>query len=504
MDTIDHESEIEDETNELSISAITLNCWGLLFFSKHRLQRIQSIADYLSEQKYDIVFLQELWVKSDYELIRQKTSSIYKFAHLFPTKSIIGTSGLAILSKWSPTHISFMPFTVNGSPFRPWHGDWFTGKGTGYIRVDLNDLRIHLFCTHMHAQYSDDEDISDQYSIHRICQSYQLAKFINMTEDLVSNAGKCELFLLAGDLNTSPEEFPFQLLKSITGLNNICHPGSNGFNHINDLITCGNVENSFTDTLCSNQSKDDNNSRHKQQLKQGKQIDFILYKMVNDRNSQKSQLSTITYLNSTVPDLSFNCTAEKLQCQSKDPKTGLSFSDHQPVAVRFKTKKVDQQQQLSNQRKVKESGDHSGTSNMMKRGSFDTTDSSSGFTDSVKCPQLGGTNLEKASKLMRSYINENEKSKLKLTYSLILFALTLVIGLFMVNLYHDYISSPLMVTICSLLILVVGIIIMAIEISFRFEQHGIKSILEEMDCSLSSSSLSPFNQPVNHSNKCNQ
>jgi len=46
--------------------------------------------------------------------------------------------GLAIFSKWHPTHIDYMPFTVNGSPFRPWHGDWFTGKGKQINSQEMN------------------------------------------------------------------------------------------------------------------------------------------------------------------------------------------------------------------------------------------------------------------------------------------------------------------------------------------------------------------------------
>lgn len=65
----------------------------------------------------------------------------------------------------------------------------------------------------MHAQYNQNEALGDQYSIHRICQSYQLGKFINMTRELVSDIGNSsDLFILAGDLNFGPEEFPFQLL----------------------------------------------------------------------------------------------------------------------------------------------------------------------------------------------------------------------------------------------------------------------------------------------------
>lgn len=66
----------------------------------------------------------------------------------------------------------------------------------------------------MHAQYDEYEQIDDQYSVHRICQAYQMAKFINLVTDSVSTKEKDEkhLIILAGDLNTSSNELPYRLL----------------------------------------------------------------------------------------------------------------------------------------------------------------------------------------------------------------------------------------------------------------------------------------------------
>jgi sphingomyelin phosphodiesterase 2 len=89
----------------------------------------------------------QLWCQSDFDHIKHVTG--YKFGHYFKTSSVAGTSGLAIFAKWSPETIHFEPYTVNGSPFKPHHGDWFAGKGVAYVRIDLMDLRLHLFCTHV-------------------------------------------------------------------------------------------------------------------------------------------------------------------------------------------------------------------------------------------------------------------------------------------------------------------------------------------------------------------
>lgn len=47
-------------SKDIVLNVITLNCWDLKFLSKNRLQRIRAIAQYLNEQKYDLVFLQEV------------------------------------------------------------------------------------------------------------------------------------------------------------------------------------------------------------------------------------------------------------------------------------------------------------------------------------------------------------------------------------------------------------------------------------------------------------
>ena len=91
--------------------------------------------------------LEQLWCQSDFEHI--KTVTGYRFGHYFKTSCVAGTSGLAIFAKWAPETIHFEPYTVNGSPFKPHHGDWFAGKGVAYVRIDLSDLRLHLFCTHV-------------------------------------------------------------------------------------------------------------------------------------------------------------------------------------------------------------------------------------------------------------------------------------------------------------------------------------------------------------------
>jgi sphingomyelin phosphodiesterase 2 len=51
--------------------------------SKHRKERVAAIAQALSDSSYDIVALQELWVHSDYELVKTKVAKRFPYAKFF-------------------------------------------------------------------------------------------------------------------------------------------------------------------------------------------------------------------------------------------------------------------------------------------------------------------------------------------------------------------------------------------------------------------------------------
>lgn len=273
------------------LRVLTLNCWGLWLGAKKRRQRIAGIVRYLKENNCDIVFLQEVWVTSDFEIISNGTKDIYRFAHLYRSGSVLGSSGIVILCKWLPKVIHFEPYSLNGSPFYPWHGDWFAGKGIAYSRVDLDGLSLHLFSTHTHAYYKENEPVHDQYSVHRVCQSYQLARFINFISDTARNRkahGK-DLIIVAGDMNSTSSELPYQILTTMAGLV--------------DCLTDDDV------TYCH-----PNNSFTTRTLNSIRRIDFILCRLLGEGQCVVDQLSSI----------------------SKDPIMECSLSDHEPVMAELR------------------------------------------------------------------------------------------------------------------------------------------------------------------------
>lgn len=346
-----------------------------------------SIVRYLRENNCDIVFLQEVWVTSDFEIIRDDTRDIYRFAHLFRSGSVLGSSGIVILCKWWPKVIHFEPYSLNGSPFYPWHGDWFAGKGIAYSRVDFDGLSLHLFSTHTHAYYNDNESVHDQYSIHRICQSYQLAKFINFISDTACNrkADGKDLLIVAGDMNSTSSELPYKIVTAMAGLTD-CFKTSWNCSSTSNII--------HKHKLYKNRLSRDNNNSNSSIDSQGEKVKFCSGKFgenyildtIDDCKSKiddcKNRIAQVLFDSDTDdeditychPKNSFtsssadsrpknelskkkgpmkridfilcrllthgHCVVDRIATESKDPTNNCSLSDHEPVMVELKISDV--------------------------------------------------------------------------------------------------------------------------------------------------------------------
>jgi len=93
--------------------------------------RIQALREELVEGDYDIVMLQELWYKADYEFL--KTTMPYATAFesinagctsfLLP----LGCSGLTVLSKYPIINVRLIPFNHRGNFWR-FDGEIFVRK----------------------------------------------------------------------------------------------------------------------------------------------------------------------------------------------------------------------------------------------------------------------------------------------------------------------------------------------------------------------------------------
>jgi sphingomyelin phosphodiesterase 2 len=54
-------------TQKAALKFLTLNCWGLPFYTPQRKMRFRAITAFLKSNNWDVVALQEVWLKSDRE-----------------------------------------------------------------------------------------------------------------------------------------------------------------------------------------------------------------------------------------------------------------------------------------------------------------------------------------------------------------------------------------------------------------------------------------------------
>ncbi|KAH8418268.1 hypothetical protein KR222_007642 [Zaprionus bogoriensis] len=199
----------------LELKILTLNIWGIPYVSSDRAPRIEAICKELSSAQYDIVSLQEVWSQQDSEQLQQGTSSVLPYSHYFHS-GVMG-AGLLVLSKYPILGTLFHAWSVNGYFHRIQHADWFGGKGVGLCRILLGDQIVHLYNAHLHAEYDND---NDEYKTHRVIQAFDTAQFIEATR------GNSVLQILAGDLNTQPQDISYKVLLYTSKMRDSCQSDS--------------------------------------------------------------------------------------------------------------------------------------------------------------------------------------------------------------------------------------------------------------------------------------
>lgn len=109
---------------------------------------------------------------------------------------------------------------------------------------------LFVFTLQLHAEYNRE---NDEYMAHRVLQAFDTAQFVKMT------SGGTDAAILAGDLNTEPQDLAYRIICGVAGLidacpNSVSHKGTN---------ECAN--NSYT------------SSKLARTRPEGKRIDHILY-----------------------------------------------------------------------------------------------------------------------------------------------------------------------------------------------------------------------------------
>lgn len=189
----------------------SLNFWGLKYLAPKRQERLDLLIKHIKErtdaERIDVLCLQEIWVKKDYQYLKRSLQK--HLPHSFYFKSGLIGSGIVTFSAWEIESTFWKRFTLCGSPERFWHGDFFTGKGVGGVRLRIPDGNgdngeyVDIYNTHLHAEYNFHRD---SYIAHRITQWQELAEFV---ED---SSLPSHVTIIAGDLNTEEKEIPYRMV----------------------------------------------------------------------------------------------------------------------------------------------------------------------------------------------------------------------------------------------------------------------------------------------------
>eukprot|EP00197_Chlamydomonas_leiostraca_P002447 CAMPEP_0202859754 /NCGR_PEP_ID=MMETSP1391-20130828/1736_1 /ASSEMBLY_ACC=CAM_ASM_000867 /TAXON_ID=1034604 /ORGANISM="Chlamydomonas leiostraca, Strain SAG 11-49" /LENGTH=527 /DNA_ID=CAMNT_0049538823 /DNA_START=99 /DNA_END=1682 /DNA_ORIENTATION=+ len=208
------------------MEVLTLNTWGLLLVSKRRKERMKLLAMALQGTTADIVALQEVWVEADAQLLIDACATA-GMPYAIHFKSGVFGAGLVTVSRYPIVEHGFQCYASAGDPAAIHCGDFYAGKGVGWVRVATPLGHVDVYNTHLHANYSHKHLAaksgsntpgdaggykvpSDAYAPYRLSQMLQMAQFIRHC----SKSGSCAI-ILAGDLNTKPDWLEMGLLRSL-------------------------------------------------------------------------------------------------------------------------------------------------------------------------------------------------------------------------------------------------------------------------------------------------
>ncbi|PFH56557.1 hypothetical protein XA68_16330 [Ophiocordyceps unilateralis] len=228
-DTEPRDDDDDDDDDGLlppsELTLLTLNCWGLEHISSVRRQRLGEVGRRLARMRPrpQIVCLQECWVESDFQAIREATRHLLPHAKMY--RAGVFGAGLVILSRWPFQDSSMLIFPLNGRPTAFWRGDWYVGKGVACAVLRVGPAEgdvIHVFNTHTHAPYQKHHR-DDSYACHRVAQAWEISKLLRTA----TATGR--LVVALGDFNMLPLSLPHRIITSrapVRDLWRVLHPHS--------------------------------------------------------------------------------------------------------------------------------------------------------------------------------------------------------------------------------------------------------------------------------------
>ncbi|GAA5900009.1 hypothetical protein JCM8208_005564 [Rhodotorula glutinis] len=325
------------------LRVLSLNCWGLWIVADKRKQRLEAIADWFAHSAdpkpstrtsyhsdasdeaatgrpggYDVVALQELWVRSDYELVAERAKQAGLIHSRFFYSGAIG-SGLAILSRHPIVSAFVSPYPLNGFPLHFIEGDFFAGKAVCGTTLDVDGVgKVDVLNTHMYAPGGEGDNVT---GAHRVAQAWELARITT------EKAERGRHVLVTGDFNSQPWSVIMKMIQTHGSLRDAwadTHPEPPSITSAQHRalspvevmtthgITCDSPLNTYSAAKLRKRSPAD-----EVHLRGGKRLDYFLYRSPADAEWQLTPESCTVALTEPVPHL------------------GVSYSDHFAVDATF-------------------------------------------------------------------------------------------------------------------------------------------------------------------------
>lgn len=186
----------------VGLRVMALNTWGMpaTLGAYDKEERMAAIGKMLALQEYDIIMLEELWMRPDHATINKSLPSSYRMTSYDEltesgcdgSYTPLGCSGLAIVSRFPMEHIEFTEYTQQGAFLKALSdGEKFSGKGVGRVRISPQEgVTVDILVTHT------------------ISEDGNAAIREQQVEELVEKhvrGSTADFVILGGDFNASPD-----------------------------------------------------------------------------------------------------------------------------------------------------------------------------------------------------------------------------------------------------------------------------------------------------------
>jgi len=173
-------------------------------------ERLSAIARAIAARKPDLVLLQEVWRHRDAAALEKRLRRDGYTVVGIPTGGIVmRTSGLLAFLRtaagWRAEAEHFHEFEAEASDWKLWEGDGFGDKGVQSFTLARDGFALQVLNTHLQADYTPGGYAEVRRS--------QLAELRELAEARLTRP-----LLLAGDLNTTPDEPAFEQLHGFLDL----------------------------------------------------------------------------------------------------------------------------------------------------------------------------------------------------------------------------------------------------------------------------------------------